>query len=115
MRTCPSLISRWICDRERSPATETRKRSRRTLSASVGTVNVRLGTLALCLCACVANTSSLRLRRLLGLAALQLGYRRLRAPRQVDEHADGKRRKDDRDELRGREDADRAAFVPAVE
>ena len=40
-RTWPSLISRWICDRECSGSTETRKRSSRTPSLSSGTVNVR--------------------------------------------------------------------------
>ena len=38
--TWPSLISRWICDREWSGSTDTRKRSRRSAVAVVGTVNV---------------------------------------------------------------------------
>src|SRR5262249_28114711 len=71
---------------------------------------------ALWLCASVASASRCLcgvLRGLAWLAPLALGNRRLGVARQVDQHADRQRREDDRDELRGREDADRAAVVAA--
>src|SRR4029079_10933872 len=90
--TWPSLISRCSCERDRSPSTEARNTSRRTPPPSSGTVMVMLCR----------------------LLARRLGCGRCRA-REVDEHDDGQRREDDRDELGRREHTDRPALVAPVE
>src|ERR1051325_10242490 len=91
-RMNPSLISRWIWDRDRPGRTDARKRSSLTPSPSGGTVIVML-------------------RRPL---ARGVRLRQWVAP-QPDQHDDRQGRQDERDELRRREYADRSAWIAAIE
>src|SRR5262245_61829400 len=107
-RTCPSLINRWICDRESAGSSETRKRSSRSPSLSAPTLKIRW---------CVLIASKVRTSkfdRSRGFSSLLFRGRHDRA-REVDQHADGERGQDERDELRRGEHAHRPAFVAAVE
>ena len=98
--TWPSAISFWICERECSARTETRKRSRRWPVVIGG--NDELDGLH-------AHAAALRRRGQL--------LRRLRCrPRQPEQHDEAERRQHQRDELRRREDPEhRAARIAAVD
>src|SRR5215467_9164495 len=95
-----------MCDRDWPDSTEVRNTSRRLPSLSSGTVNEVDDIL------CGLSLSSVPSSLCSLTGALRLG----RGPtREVDEHDDGKGCEQDRDELRGREHADRAALVAAEE
>src|SRR5436190_21896772 len=98
--TWPSLISLWMLEREWPPRTEVRKTSRRVPVPSSGTSYVSSSRLL---------TPS---RGALTAGALMRGAAAEAA--KVDEHADGQRRENQRDELRRRKWADGAARVVAV-
>src|SRR4051794_24889038 len=101
--TRPSLISRWSCEREWPGSTAARYRSSRSPAYSSDTSSSWWGIAG-------PRSGRLRKRALAGTGSL------LRTTRQPRQHEEAHRHEHDRDELRGREDAeDEAARVAAVE
>src|SRR5204862_4268853 len=98
--TWPSLIRRWMFEREWPPRTEVRKTSRRVPVLSSGTAYVSSSRPLTPSCRALAASALVR-----GTAA---------EAAEVDEHAHGQRREDQRDELRRRERPDGAARVVAI-
>ena len=105
--TWPSLISRWIWDREWSGRTETRKRSSRCrLVVTRRLDGQRAGS---------RDGRSRSARAFRPPAALRARWASGATPARYTQHHDRQRHEQDRDELRRREDADHAALVAAVE